>query len=539
VTAALGSRYSPSRLLGSLAVAFFVLAGSAMLRTSTTFDEIVFSAAGARAIKTGDFSMIADHPRLPQYLYGVPTWLTATNYPSEQASNWNMISRYHYARALLWGVGNTPERMILAARLVGLAFGLATVLAAYFLGRRYLGEEAALFGAALIAFLPDMLGHSGVAYNDVPLAFGLLASVYALDGAVRDPTRSRVAIAALVCALTACVKYSGLIVGPVLAVLLALEALSGRWRDGRWVRSITTGVPVFLAVAWATIALVYLGDWRLADYFGGLADLTRSSSAGRVAFLLGERNVGGWWYFYPAAFALKTPVALHVLMLVALAGAWFSMRAGGARQWMTHGARAPAAGAILLIAAVTSSGFNIGLRHILPAIPLVCILVAHGVAPVWRQSNRAVRIALATVFAAFVLSSVKAYPNFLSYLSEYASGRDVGDTLVDSNTDWGQGLPELRKYLLARGIERVALGYFGSAVPDAYDIRYVPMPSFLELPRQEPWTGPPPRFLVVSATLLAGLYVRGDPYAPLRHAQPVAIVGGTLYVFDRESLGTL
>ena len=532
-------RFSPAKLLALLAFAFVVFAGSAMLRTSPTFDEIVFSSAGARAIKTGDYGMIADHPRLPQYFYGVPTWLTATNYPSEQTSNWNMISRYHYARALLWGVGNTPERMILAARLVGLAFGLLTVLAAYFLGRRHLGEEGALFGAALIAFLPDMLGHSGVAYNDVPLAFGLLASVYALDGAVRNPTRGRVAIAALVCALTACVKYSGLIVGPVLAVLLMLEALSGRWRDGAWVRSITIGVPVFLGVAWATIALVYLGDWRLADYFRGLADLTRSSSAGRVAFLLGERNVGGWWYFYPVAFALKTPVALHVLMAVALAGAWFSVRAGGARAWMTSGARAPAVGAVLFVAAIMSTGFNIGLRHILPAIPLVCILVAHGVAPVWNRGNRMVRVALATVFAAFVFSSAKAYPDFLAYLSEYASGREVGETLVDSNTDWGQGLPELRKYLREHGIDRVALGYFGSAVPEAYDIRYVPMPSFLELPRQEPTAGPAPRYLVVSATLLEGLYVRDDPYAPLRRAKPVAIVGGTLYVFDRESLGTL
>jgi hypothetical protein len=81
------------------------------------------------------------------------------------------------------------------------------------------------------------------------------------------------------------------------------------------------------------------------------------------------------------------------------------------------------------------------------------------------------------------------------------------------------------------GIERVALGYFGSAPPEGYGIAHVPMPSFLDLPPQPPAEAPP-RYLVVSATLLAGLYVKGDPYARLREARPVAVVGGSLYVFD-------
>jgi hypothetical protein len=302
---------------------------------------------------------------------------------------------------------------------------------------------------------------------------------------------------------------------------------------------VALGVPVFALVMWATIALVYLGDWRLAEYFRGLSELSRYSSAGRVAYLLGERNVGGWWYFFPAAFALKTPVALHVLMIVALVGAWAGVGGVTGHAWMTHGARAPVVGALLFIAVVMASGFNIGMRHALPAMPLLCLAVAHGVAPVWAGAGRAVRGALAAVFASFVISSASAYPNFISYLSEYAVGRPLFETLVDSSTDWGQGLPALRKYMQERGIERVGLAYFGSALPEAYGIDYVPMPSFLELPHERLFSGPPPRYLVVSATLLTGLYVRGDPYVPLRMIKPVAVVGGSLYVFDRALLGKL
>lgn len=528
--------FTPARLLLLLLLAFVVVAGSAMLSTSTTFDEIVFLAVGARGFHTGDFGMVTDHPRLPQYLYGLLPYLSGAKFPSDAILAGDWYPRYHYARAFLWGVGNNPEQLVMVTRGVGLVFGTLTVWATYRLGKRHLGAAAALFAAALVAFLPDMLGHSGVAYNDVPLAFGLLVSVYALDAAVRSPAPGRVALAALACALTVCVKYSGLIVGPVLLVLLVLEALSGRWRDAAWRRAVLLGIPVFLAVTYATIVLVYLGDWRLAAFAQGLRESISGSSAGRVAFLLGERYVGGKWYFFPVAFALKTPLALHVFMLVAAVGAWSAARGGRWREWLTHGARAPAVGAALFLLALMTSSMNIGFRHALPMLPLVCIVVAQGVAPVWQRGRFALRAALAVVLASFVLSSARHYPYFISYLSEYAQGRALHETLVDSSTDWGQGLVALRSFMQQRGVHEVALGYFGSALPAGYGIRYVPMPSYYELAAPDAPVGRP-RYLVVSATLLAGGYVKGDPYAALRKAKPVAVLADTLYVFDREALG--
>ena len=528
--------FTPARLLLFLLLAFVVVAGSAMLSTSTTFDEIVFLAVGARGFHTGDFGMVTDHPRLPQYLYGLLPYLSGVRYPPDAILAGDLYPRYHYARAFLWGVGNNPEQIVMATRVVGLAFGTLTVWATYFLGKRHLGAVAALFAAALVAFLPDMLGHSGVAYNDVPLAFGVLVSVYALDAAVRAPAPARVALAALAVALTACVKYSGLILGPVLVVLLALEALSGRWRDPAWRRAILAGVPVFLGVTYATIVLVYLGDWRLAGFVEGVRESIRGSTAGRVAFLLGDRYVGGRWYFFPVAFALKTPLALHVFMLVAAVGAWSAARGGRWREWLAHGARAPAVGAALFLLALVASTMNIGFRHALPMLPLVCIVVAQGVAAVWRRGQFALRAALSIVFASFILSSVGHYPYFISYLSEYAQGRALHQTLVDSSTDWGQGLVALRSFMQQRGVDEVALGYFGSALPVGYGIRYVPMPSYYELAPLDMQVGRP-RYLVVSATLLAGGYVKGDPYAALRQAKPVAVLADTLYVYDREALG--
>jgi hypothetical protein len=190
---------------------------------------------------------------------------------------------------------------------------------------------------------------------------------------------------------------------------------------------------------------------------------------------------------------------------------------------------------VLLLAATMGSRMNIGMRHALPLLPLACILVAQGVSLAWQRGARPLRALVAVCLVALVASSLRAYPYFLSYLSEYAAGRPLHETLVDSNTDWGHGLVALRQYMDAHGIDRVALGYFGTAVPQGYGIKYVPMPSYFQLGGAA-GEGPPPRYAVVSATLLAGSYLAGDPYARLRREEPVAVVGGSLYVFDMQSV---
>lgn len=522
---------SPLRLLALLALAFAVLAASAMLRNSATFDEIVFMCVGARGIHMGDFGLVIDHPRLPQYLYGLPVFLSHPVYPPEGVLTHDYMPRYYYSRALLWGLGNPAEHLMLVTRAVAVAFGTATVIAAFFAARRHMAAWAALFAAALVAFLPDMLAHSGVAYNDIPLAFGFLACLYLFDAAVRRPTPARVAIAGVACALTVCVKYSGLILGPILIALLLLEAISGRRSDRRWLRDIAIAIPVFLAAVYVTIAVVYLGDWTLSGFMSGFQESLHATEH-RTANLFGESYTGGRWYFFPAAFLLKTPAALHVLLLVALVAGAMAISRMPWRQVLSHGARAPAVGVAFFAAGLVTSSLNIGFRHALPILAPICILIAQGVWLVWERGRPPLRAALGIVFAAYVASTLAHYPYFLAYLSEYVAGRPSYATLVDSSTDWGQGLIALRDFMRERNVDSVALGYFGSAVPDlAYGVRYYPMPSYYTLSAADPNMGLP-RYLVVSATLIAGNYVKGDPYASLRGRKPDAVLAGSLYVYD-------
>ncbi len=130
-------------------------------------------------------------------------------------------------------------------------------------------------------------------------------------------------------------------------------------------------------------------------------------------------------------------------------------------------------------------------------------------------------------------SALASYPYFLPYVSEYVRGRPINEVLVDSSTDWGQGLVALNRFMHERGTGPVYLGYMGSAVPEGYGIDYVAAPSYFPLRGGVPRAGdPPPRFIAISATALDGIYMTSDPYAAYRSRKPVAVLAGTLFVFE-------
>lgn len=528
----------PYVLLAGILLVSSAVTISAMRRTSPTFDEIVMIAGGARGFQLGRFDLQPDHPPLLQYVYGLPVHLLARPaLPSEahvtdEQRSWGGY-RYAYARQLLYGEGNDPERVMFLGRLPAVLFAALLVLMTFVLTRRAYGDRAALLAAVLVAFLPDVLAHGGVAYSDVPLALAFLVALFAVDDVVRTPTPPRGLLAGALVALALCMKVSAAALFPIAAVLLAAEAAM-RWRDTAWLKRVALTVPVAAVAAYLTLVLVYLGDWRLEGLEYALEFRFRHVSGGHgaAAFLLGDRSTSGWWYYFPVAFLFKTPAALHALMV--LAAGWLLYEVRNRRgPLLGSRLRAPIVGILVFGAALLSANLNIGFRYALPVLPLVCIITAVGVARLWEQATRPARIALAATVVWAVVFPLSYYPHFLAFISEYGPGRDRNyEVLADSSLDWGQGLLELRDFMRDRNIPRVWLSYFGSGMPSGYGIDYVPLASFFPLP---PSGGPggedPPQYLVISATNLNGLYLPGDPFARFRSVRPDTVLAHTLMVY--------
>jgi 4-amino-4-deoxy-L-arabinose transferase-like glycosyltransferase len=151
-----------------------------------------------------------------------------------------------------------PGGMVLAARLVGVAFAVATVLALYRLGRRAAGRDAGVVAAGLLAINLYHVDRSRMIEVDVPLTFFVAAALIAILGVIDSPTRRRYLLAGLAVGLAASVKYTGALLAlPLLAAhLLARRAHPGR---GGWTELLPAGVA-------AVLAFVFTSPYVLLDF---------------------------------------------------------------------------------------------------------------------------------------------------------------------------------------------------------------------------------------------------------------------------------
>lgn len=513
-------------------------------RTSGTFDELAMMAAGARGFHTGVFDGYPQHPRLPQYLYGLPIHLAQPHYPAAELGS---QFKYLYARLFFFESGNDPERLAFLGRLPAALAGLLLVLCVYAYTRRRAGPWAGVLAATLVAFMPDVLAHGGVAYADLPMALAYFLAIWSMDVAIRNPTVFTGAVAGIGSALAFSVKYSALTLLAVGPLLLVLQLASGSLKDRQWRRRFVVAVAAAAIAGYLFLVLVYAGELDLFSFRWGVSWTRRVTIAsegwagGMPRYLLGRTSEHGWWYFFPAAFLFKTPAALHLLILLALVA---SLRRTGQtlRQRLGQAAagsfRAPAVGLVVFAAALATSTFDIGFRYALPALPLIAVLLAGPLARLMSRARAPLRSAVIVLVLWFATSSLAYYPFFLGYMSEYGPRGDRGDkVLVDSSLDWGQGLLELRRWMREKQVPRVYLAYFGSGSPQGYGIRYLPLPSFYRLPAYPlPPEGdrePAPEFVVISATLLHGLYIPGaDPFfSHFRRLQPHRVLAHSLLVY--------
>ncbi len=196
-------------------------------------------------------------------------------------------------------------------------------------------------------------------------------------------------------------------------------------------------------------------------------------SKGHWAFLLGQISKGGWWYYFPIAFLVKTPLPLLILLGLAIARGRFSR---------DESYLALAAGVYLAAAMVQA--LNIGVRHILPIYPLVIILAARTVGLPWpKTQQRWGNAAVAALLVWMVVETIAYSPQYLPYFNELVGGPVGGRrVLVDSNLDWGQDLHRLtawqREHPEAKPLH---LAYFGAADPRQYGVSAEPLPGWCRL----------------------------------------------------------
>ena len=232
---------------------------------------------------------------------------------------------------------------------------------------------------------------------------------------------------------------------------------------------------------------------------------------------MGAWSHQGWWYYFPLAFFLKSPVSYVILTIGGLVVFVRYARTTRPLEYMAW-----LGAAVYLLSAMTSH-FNLGVRHLLPILPMLAVGTATALQ---RLKNKKARMAVNILLGWQALVVIAAYPLYIQFFSEAVGGAPNGyQYLVDSNYDWGQDAHRLKQFLDKKGIQHIYLDYFGTQ----YSIDYLKIPNTrvsAEMAQQ-----------IRQGTLVVSVSELMHPeWAWLRESrQPIARVAHTLFVYDMGS----
>jgi hypothetical protein len=255
-------------------------------------------------------------------------------------------------------------------------------------------------------------------------------------------------------------------------------------------------------------------------------------SRGRVAYLCGQSSVIGWWYYFPAAFAFKTPLATLAALTIAIIIVTKRIpRLNPPAIWTLSAALIPPS--FYLIYAMTSR-VDVGIRHIFPIYPFLFILIGVAASIACKTRPKLTAILSAAFILALAIKTASAFPNFIPFFNRAAGGSRGGFQLLsDSNLDWGQDLPALAQWQRENPRHQLYLCYWGSADPRYYGIHYINLPASDAPPDQLIPARLPPAY-VFSAVALTQPGIR-KLYKPLldelQKRPPITTLDGSLFIY--------
>ena len=572
-----------------LLLLMFLMALFSMAGDSLTMDEQSHLPAGYSYLTQKDMRINPEHPPLIKDLAAFPLlFIKGINFPSE-TPGWKdeVNGQWTYGSAFLFSSGNPADEMIFWGRLPMILMLMLLGLFIFKWSRELYGNQAALLALFLFSFSPTFIAHGRLVTTDVGAATGVLIASYYFVKFLKDSSSKNIIFAGLALGFAELTKFSLILLVPTFVILFifwaAVKSKGGFLNFLKVFGKYLLFFILILAVAGVLIWAIYQYNvWNypperqaqdtqsllrttpfpivrnvlvwvaeqpvirpLAHYFLGLAMVFERASGGHTMYFLGEVSNVGWKNYFPFVYIVKEPLAMHLLTIIALFFAVLALKPSFPQPWLKfkNWAQKYIAQLALFLffliywAFTLKSNLNLGVRHLLPILPIVYILVSGAIIALMKPPHQKVKyslLAVVLIWQAFTVVSI--YPSFLSYFNEIVGGPSKGYLYsVDSNYDWGQDLKRLVQWTEKNKIDKIYVDYFGGA-----SAKYYLKDKF------QFWAGdknpkelPPGSYLAISASPLQigqglpgkGFDLKFGYYGWLNQYEPVARIGYSIFVY--------
>lgn len=474
-----------------------LIAGSlAASRLTVTHDEYWHIPVGLLNWKTSRFDLEPLNPPLLRMWATWPLLLTGAESPRTEPTS--ELGRF--GDEFLAANPANFDRYVLISRI---PIVLLTCAAGALLAR-WAWEWYGPWSACLVAWLwsrdPNITAHGSLVTTDAGGAAFWIATLYVGWRFAKQPTLVRAIVGGAVLGLAQAAKFTCVLLLPCLIAVWFFE----RWRNPLALpmdhKTATKRWSVLLLTALLSLNAVYLfhgtgTSLKSFDFasqsartwqrrFGPLASLPvplpndfvigvdrqkAIMEADHPVFLDMEWRASKFPHYYLMTLVYKLPHSTQALLLWAVVGSFLRVCSMRRRLMLLLPT-------VMLIGMASTSGMQLGVRYILPALPLMFLGIGE-IAADWEWP-RFGRRQVAVLLFLLACDPWRFHPEYIAYFNELAGGVDGGRAhLLDSNLDWGQDLHELKLFLEEHPIPSLTLAYFGTMPPEALGIRYTLPPS--------------------------------------------------------------
>lgn len=536
---------------------------------SGTVDEIAHIPSGYTYVKDHDFRLNPEHPPLAKAAAGLSLVLKGFKGP-ETEWTWEGINQWESGWAMLYRIGNNPAQLLMWARVPMMLLMILLGIFLYKWARELYGRKIGLLVLTMFAFYPDVLGHGRLVTTDIAAALGYVLAIYYFDKMLQNRNWKTIVMAGVGFALAQLLKFSAFLLFGILFFMILIKAYQEKDK-GFWKRlwfyfkdylvvcvlSLIIVWIVYIPFVWKTpvdiehtlIERNLTSDPRtlplrnflhhmegnvvmraLGHYLLGIFLVVARVGGGNATFALGHVAEKSISWFFPFAWLVKTPVTIILFTLTSI-GLLIKNKfkfADKKESWTVWIILLP----IIVYWAFTLKGsLNIGIRHLMPTVPFVLLLIGWCIKKLTdnKRFAKANWIAIGVLVVFMIAHTLSYFPNYIAYFNNFVPKDKRYTYLIDSSLDWGQDLLRLKKYVDDNHIEKIKIDYFGGSVPSYY------MPN-----QYEEWHsayGPTTGWLAVSATYLQSSKLYGPKegkwsYDWLSEQTPKAIIGGSILVYN-------
>lgn len=573
-------------LVAALLVVLVAVEYTTSLQENQTIDEGVHLAAGYSYLMKRDFRMNTEHPPLIKELAAFPLVLLGHHITQPFASPaWNGFDEWRFAHDFLYDNVMPADTILLLGRL---PLMLLSLLLGYYVFRwanELFGIRVAFVSLVLYCFSPNIIAHSRYITTDVGVTTFYFITAYYLYRYIKTNSLRYVVLTGVFFGLAEASKFNAVMLAPVIIIILIIAKIFDKKSSSPRNYKIVPALLIIFSICALIIFGSYLGTFQKAiddhnvqklysqldyiltthDYSGvkpiannlitfadtsttsgkyllsmteylvfpaypylnGIIKLFFHNYTGHLSYLLGQYSDFGWWYYFPVAYATKTPLTELFLIGCGLGLiAYYLIRRSTRNLYKEPWFYCVILPPFLYFAWSMTGHINLGVRHVLIIEPFALLVIGYVVKILIEKSKLFINLCILILVAFQIYSVVKIYPNYLAYFNEAAGGPSNGHSiLVDSNLDWGQDLKKLKKYLDDNSIDHVCMSYFGQAPLDYYGIdnRYLPDNQNI---------GNANNFSCVVAISITSLYSRDREYGWLLNYTPTTVIGYSIPVYD-------